>query len=299
MIRQTILSFAFILFSIRFVNACDACGCSVTTGGLGLLPQMHYNFVGMRWQHTVFHSVDEYDKSHNTTDQFDQVELWGRYYFGSRFQASAVVPYKMNTRTGENTLPVDISGLGDMAFYGFYSVIKKDQDENKPGHQLDVGAGIKVPTGHYDPIQDDKLPDNMNLGTASLDFIFQTIYSLKFKNSGITTNATYRVNTENKYGYRFGNRFAGSVYGYVQYDIKKLKLVPYGGIYLETISKDRYYDETPHGTGGHGLFGTLGLDFYLGKVTVGATFQQPFDQYYSDGQMAIQPKVSANVAYLF
>ena len=75
MIKRTILSSAFIIFSINVGISCDACGCSVSTGGIGLLPQMHYNFVGFRWQHTVFQSIEGYDKGDETRDQFNQFEF--------------------------------------------------------------------------------------------------------------------------------------------------------------------------------------------------------------------------------
>ena len=117
MIKQTTMVFALIMLSINYGKSCDACGCSVSSGGLGLLPQMQYNFVGMRWQRTVFRSHEGYDKGNETIDQFDQLELWGRYYLGNRFQLAAVVPYKMNTRTGVNTLPFELSGLG-----GYFSL---------------------------------------------------------------------------------------------------------------------------------------------------------------------------------
>ncbi len=299
MIKQIIISFAFIMLMVNSGMACDACGCSVSTGGIGLLAQMNYNFVGVRYQHTVFRSIDRYDKNHQTIDQFNQFELWGRYYLGSRFQLAAVVPYLVNDRSGINTLPVNLSGIGDISVSGIYSLIKTSPEENKPGHQLDIGAGVKLPTGKYDPIQDDKIPDNMNLGTNSFDFTAQTTYNLKFINSGITANAFYRFNTENQYGYQFGNRLTGSIYGYWKKDVKALKFVPFGGFYLEAISSDRLYGTHPHGTGGNGLFGTVGLDVYIGKMLVGATFQQPFQQNYSEGEVEISPRVSANVAYLF
>ena len=297
--RQTILVVALIICTINIGKSCDACGCSVSTGGLGLLPQMHYNFAGIRWQRTVFRSVEGYDKGNETIDQFDQFEVWGRYYLSDRFQMAAVIPYKMNTRSGNNTLPFELSGIGDISVFGFYSGIKTFPADNKPGHQLDLGFGVKTPTGKYNPIQDDKLPDNMNLGTASLDFIVQTTYTLKFERSGLTANATYRINTENRYNYKFGNRFTGNVYAYWQMDIKKTKLVPFGGIYLEHIAKDDLYGDHPHGTGGSGVFGTLGFDFYIGKFTVGSTFQSAFDQTYADDEMIMKPRFSINAAYLF
>ena len=58
MIKRTILGFAFIIFSINVGFSCDACGCSMSTGGIELLPQMHYNFVGFRWQRTAFQSIE-------------------------------------------------------------------------------------------------------------------------------------------------------------------------------------------------------------------------------------------------
>ena len=299
MIKRTILSSAFIIFSINVGISCDACGCSVSTGGIGLLPQMHYNFVGFRWQHTVFQSIEGYDKGDETRDQFNQFELWGRYYLGKRFQIAAVIPYKINTRSGKNTLPFELSGIGDISLFGIYSAVKTFPTENKLGHQLDFGFGIKAPTGKYNAIQDDKLPDNMNLGTASLDFNIQTTYTLKFQNSGITTNVRYRINTENKYNYKYGNRFTGSIYGYWQTNLDKVKFVPFGGVYLENIEKDELYGIHPHGTGGFGFFGTIGFDFYINKVSIGANLQHAFDQTYADGEMRMKPRVSVNIAYLF
>lgn len=68
--------FAFVILSINIWKSCDTCACSVSTGGIGLLPQMHYNFVGARWQYTIFRSVKEYNEGNETIDQFDQFEIW-------------------------------------------------------------------------------------------------------------------------------------------------------------------------------------------------------------------------------
>jgi hypothetical protein len=76
----------FILFVFIFIEtnliACDICGCGSGSYYIGLMPQFHKNFVGIRYRYSIFDS--HLGHSHHgifaTQETFRTTEIWGRFY---------------------------------------------------------------------------------------------------------------------------------------------------------------------------------------------------------------------------
>ncbi len=93
-----------------------------------------------------------------------------------------------------------------------------------------MGAGLKLPAGKYNvnfknastPDLQELLGDvNSEMGTGSLDFIANTIYTIQFKRFGISTTANYKINSSNKSDFKFGDRFTINSFAYYQAALNK------------------------------------------------------------------------------
>ncbi len=297
--RQIFLALVFVCLLPAALWSCDACGCSAAGNGIGLLSDTRSNLVGVRWQRIGFQGGHYDHGGALTQDLVQRVELWGRYFISPNLQINASIPYVFNERSGEETIPFTIDGLGDVQLSVVYTLLNRSPLGTEWGHRVELGAGVKLPTGDYNPIQDDRLPDNMNLGTASLDWFFNATYILSQTRFGWSNNVSYRLNTENKYNYRFGNQFIVQSYAYYRLKSKQWQLVPYAGAYTELISQDELRGSSAHGTGGEGLFATVGIDIYFDQLNLSANGQIPVLQHYSDGEVEANSRFNISLAFLF
>ena len=83
--------------------ACDACGCGVGSYQFGILPQQTKNFVGIRYQTKSDESTPYHDLQ--TKEQFQSIEIWGRFYPLKKVQVLALVPVNYNRQEIKIRLP--------------------------------------------------------------------------------------------------------------------------------------------------------------------------------------------------
>lgn len=267
--------------------ACDICGCGVGSYYIGILPEYNKRFVGLRYQHKTLqtHLGPQGNVTPLSTDEtYQSAELWGGWNFGKRFRTLAFIPYNFNQRSSQANTG-NKQGLGDIALMGYYNLFTQSNTLNSKllVHSLWLGAGVKLPTGKYEPserlaIQEN--PNNFQLGTASTDFTLNAAYDIRLNDLGLNLNANYKINTENKYGYRYGNKLSTNALLYYKFRLfHQLTIAPNAGILYETATKDmeqgKYEMDV---SGGYSTALVTGFELAVSKFSVGANYQNVIGQ---------------------
>lgn len=307
--KRIILLLLCISTGIYEARACDICGCGVGSYYIGILPDFKKRFIGLRYQYKTLrsHLGPGGSTSYLTTDEIYQTaELWGGWNIGKRFRVLGFVPVNFNSRENQG-ITTHKSGIGDVAVVGYYQLL--DQQHTTANNKLLVqslwiGGGIKLPTGKYMPAEhqeNEDTPNNFQLGTASTDFTLNAMYDVRLMDLGINANVSYKINTNNRYDYQYGNKFTANVLAY--YKIRaaqQITIAPNAGVLYETAAKDqearKYAVDI---SGGHSLLATMGVEATLGTISVGGNFQPVISQQLADQRIKAGNRAMVHVTYLF
>ena len=264
----------------KYTNACDVCGSAMGGTSLGILPQYHKHFIGMQYAQRNFtsaHTILGQSETSYSTERFKTLELRGRFYLGKKIQLFILAPLQANAQT-ENGITTKINGLADVSTFATYTILQ-NAGKGLWKHQLQVGGGVKLPTGSFNTL--DKagiLNPNIQLGSGSLDFLVNAFYITRYKKIGWSNGMQYKINTRNANGYLFGNRYAWNSALFYWKEIKKITLLPQLGVQEEYASIDHHQQLSMGLSGGNTLSGVAGVDVYYQKITVGIGMQQPLQQ---------------------
>jgi len=290
-------------------RACDICGCGVGSYYIGILPEFKKRFLGLRYQYKTLrsHLGPGGTTSYLTTDEtYQTAELWGGWNIGKRFRILGFLPVNFNSRENQGAT-MRKSGIGDIAVIGYYQLLDKQQTilNNKLLIQsLWIGGGIKTPTGRYEPaerLENEDTPNNFQLGTASTDFTLNAMYDVRLMDVGINTNVSYKINTTNRYDYRYGNKFSANILAYYKIRVaEKMTIAPNAGVLYETAAKDKEDKKyTTDISGGYSLMATTGIEATVGSFSVGANFQPVISQRLADQRVKAGNRGMVHVTYLF
>ncbi|MXV49762.1 transporter [Pedobacter sp. HMF7647] len=295
-------------FSFASTFACDICGCGVGSYYLGILPQFNKRFIGLRYQYKTLttHISPDGQTSYLTSDEkYQTAELWGGFNFGSKFRLLYFIPYNFNERQSIE-LSGSKNGLGDVAFMGYYNLLDKKQTLGSSllVQSLWVGAGIKLPTGKYEPLEKDLVdesPNNFQLGTGSTDFTLNAAYDIRLMDFGVDVNLNYKINTNNRYDYRYGNKFTTNALAYYKFRVAKtLTIAPNAGVLYETSAQDteeKIYKIDV--SGGYSLSLIGGLEASFNRFSVGGNYQNVASQNLAGGSVKAGDRflIHASVAF--
>lgn len=304
-----------ILFSLSFIpqaRACDICGCGVGSYYLGILPDFNKRFIGLRYQHKslLTHLGPTGNRTPITADEtYQSMELWGAWNIGSRWRIMTILPYNFNTRyikgSGERGKK---DGLGDVVVMGYYKLLEKSTSTSADQlltHSLWIGGGIKAPTGKYDNAERSGVspdsPNNFQLGTASTDFMINLAYDIRLMDAGLNVNSTYKINTANKYDYRYANKFTANALLYYKFNIKnQVRIAPNAGIIYETQPKDVVYGQYDVAqSGGYSTTAVAGVEVNIGRISLGGNYQTPMGQQLADGRAKAGDRFMTHISYSF
>lgn len=289
------------------VFACDICGCGVGSYYIGILPDFNQEIIGLRHRYNSLrtHIGAGGVTSYLTTNEtYNTAELWGGWNISSKWRVMAYLPVNFDEKQNQgNTYRKN--GLGDAGAHVFYALVNK---RKKAGaklfvQSLYVGAGIKLPTGRYDRLQKELAAETVNtfqLGTGSTDFSANVMYDARLNDAGINATAGYKINTANKYAYRYGNKLSASLQGYYKLRLKhNLAIAPNTGILYEAAALDADEGTKMDVSGGRMLMGTLGLEAVFNKVSIGGSFQTPLSQYLAHGLVKAGNRAMLHASFLF
>jgi hypothetical protein len=292
------------MFSFISVNACEICGCGLGNYYIGMMPQFSHHFFGIRYQFRNFHTIMADDPAQFSHDYYKTVELWGGWNIGRKWQVIVLLPYNYIHQVSDDGI-TNNQGIGDIAAMLNYKIFDRISTlgKNKSiSQQLWFGAGIKVPTGKFNIDATDPAliaVANTQTGTASTDFMLNTMYNIRINKVGINSSASYKINTTNKDKYTFGNKFSAN--SYVYYAVKKdnLGIIPNIGALYENTSSNTLKKATVAQTGGHLFAASAGAELSYKKITVGVNMQLPISQNFSNGQTEMKVKGMMHVTFSF
>ncbi len=281
--------------------ACDACG-GPGSQFVGILPQFHRHFVGLRGHFRTFHTAHSPAEA-PTPEQFMTFEAWGRFYPTRRLQLFAFVPYNHFTRQVPNATAFVNHGLGDVSITANYLLINTGDSLLVPYKQsLVVGGGLKLPTGRFRDRSGEgqALLPNLQMSSGSVDFLLSANYTLRRGRFGTNVEAGARVNTPNADGYRLGHRVNAAVRAFWWQPLGRgYALMPQTGMLYDYGAQDRQDGSRVSMTGGGLLAASVGLDLYLGPILVGASGQLPLASDLNGGMVSPGSRWTVQLAVMF
>lgn len=301
--KKLITAIAVAFIGISSTQACEICGCGIGNYYLGLVPGFHHHFFGMRYQFRNFKTVMADDPSQFSKDYFKSVELWGGINLGKKVQLIGIVPVNFIHQVSDDGI-VNKNGLGDVAVLLNYKLFDKTSVSGKRNvnQQLWLGTGIKLPTGKFNiDVADPMLITlaNTQTGSASTDFMLNAMYNVTVNKFGINSNVSYKLNTENKDKYSFGNKFSSGLIAYYSLPKKGINFTPNVGISYENIATNKLQAQKVALTGGDLSLATAGLELGFKSFTIGGNVQLPVAQNFADGQTEAKLKGMAHITFSF
>lgn len=294
--RKYFLSFA-MLWSIHLL-ACDICGSSGSSI-LGVFPNNQLSFIGLKYRYSSSKTIHPSVLT-SANDYFQSIELTGRLVPIKQIQLFVIMPFQI-TKREEDYKVNHVLGLADVTLMGNYIFTNQDDSvQNRTTYFIALGGGVKLPTGKNNIIQNrNTLPQGIQLGTGSTDFIVNTAITLRFLKWGITNEINYRINTSNAKLYLNGNRFVISSRAYFPIKIQLFELIPQAGIDIEHAEID-YKNHLPvEHTGGMVYLANAEMNAYFKSISFGMKIQQPIYQSVNDGYTNSGARFTGQFNYYF
>ncbi len=298
------ISALLILLFPSLLHACDICGCGVGNNYIGILPDFHKHVFGLRYRYSSLLThvgVDGTTTYLTTKENYNTVEAWGGWNISKNIRIMASVPYSFNERTNQG-IEQSKNGIGDANVSGYYQLLNKRHtiSDKVLVQSLWLGGGVKLATGKYNPLDKASTTESANLfqlGTGSTDFMASAMYDIRLQDVGINITSTYKMNTANKYDYRYGNKLNANSQLYYKFRIKhKLLIAPNAGLQYETASTDKDNGFNVTVSGGNLLLGTAGVETSFGKLAIGANFQTPVSQQLANGIVKANDRMMLHIS---
>lgn len=280
---------------------CDTCGCSGNGGSMGFGTGLNNNFVGLRYIAQTYRSRDGiFANSPWIDESFNTVQLWTQLPVGKRFIVNAVLPYQFHTRIFSDDSEQHINGLGDATVLGFYQILKRTPDSIisiRPEHTLQLGGGVKVPTGTFDEGNlEGSVNPSFQLGTGSWDFLVGANYGMTYRNWGLSLMANYTIKTENDKEYRFGNQLNYALNAYKTYYFgNDVALTPQLGLGGEYFEENKAFGLAVNDTGGNAYFGKGGIEVNYRTYALGISTMLPISQNLNNSKVEVKNRLSVYV----
>jgi hypothetical protein len=276
---------------------CDACGCAASGGSMGFASMLNTNFLGIRYFNQSYKSTNGlYRNSPWYNENFNTAQIWARIPVMKSFQFSSLIPYHFHNREIE-TGGQSISGIGDITVLGMYTLFQTHNDSMIFVHNLQLGGGVKLPTGKFDEANYGSVNPSYQLGTGSWDYLLATEYSIKRKKFGLNALLNYVIKTENEKKYRFGNQFnyAGTFFYIHQKD--SFSLAPQIGFAGELYADNYQHGQKVRNTAGDIFMGKVGFEIGKDKFSFGTNVILPINQNLTGGRVEAKYRWSINLNY--
>lgn len=291
----------FLLISTSDVFSCDVCGCANGFSFAGILPQSNRTFLGLRYKNFSYISHPD-SKILQSKENFQQTELWFRFFPIQKVQLIGVIPYSFNKQFTASQTIVQ-TGISDPTILIQYALLNtlNDEENHSVNHILTVGGGIKAPLGkfNYDLTNLNEVANpNFQLGTGSWDEIFTIQHTMRFKRIGFSTELQYRLNGKNKNDYQFGNRNSIAFNTFYQlYLPKAIQLNPIASFSLENWDPDKRIGIKNDLTGGQMNWMGMGFDISQKRKAIQVMFQVPIHQRIGNGELQVEPRLFLQLNY--
>lgn len=293
--------YVLIFFGLLFqaAKACDVCGCAPAGNALNFLPEFQKHFVGIRYQYQGFRSLPHEDHTNTlpTTEHFYTLQAYGRLVIHQRLHLLAFVPYRVNQRSTESDA-LNLSGLGDITLQAQYLIFNNYGTNAKFRNALQVGAGLKLPSGKFDALDDGlMIHNNMQLGSGSFDFSANIIHTLRLKAWGLNTSMMYNRPGENVYQFRFGHQVNVNTRAFYLHEMKKSTLMPQVGCMYDVAGADYLRNVSQTHTGGNQWSLHAGADVYFKSFALGFQATRAIHEHMAEGHITSLTRFQCNLIY--
>jgi hypothetical protein len=234
------------------------------------LPNLNKHVIGVRYTYkNLFAETrslnDELDGM-RTDEKVNTMEVFGRFNLHKQVQLSVFLPFsyihEVSTISDHKK-----GGLGDMTFLLQYSVLDPLKCNGKQSkHQLRLGAGTKLPSGQFEQNASNLYNTSVQLGTGSFDFIFNTIYTYRYKKFGLNATAAYKLNTVNPQRYRFGNKVDGGANVFYVTEWKGVKFMPSLGVTYSHVFENYHNGLEVYASSSDIILSSISMDVYYKHV---------------------------------
>ncbi len=278
--------------------ACEICGASAGNYFIGPFPQFKKHFVGVRYTFRSFNSAIATDATEFSKDFYQTAEIWTGINLGQKWQILGFIPYNINRQDSDEGTS-QLSGLSDISLITNYTLLNISK-ELGISHRLWIGGGVKLPTGKFQPDANEELVPAANIqpGTGSFDWIINTLYALSFKEWGLNSTISYKIN-QSASAFQFGNRFHASAFLFRSTFTTWSTLNPNVGLLYEYVNANKFEGLEVEATGGQAFLASVGLETSVKRINLGFNIQLPIRQNFSDDQTKTKVRGMVNLTYNF
>jgi hypothetical protein len=223
-----------VLGTSGFKASAQSCCCTGMGSSYSILPNLDKHIIGAKWSYSRFHqskvSLNPDLNGVRYTEQVNTLELFGRFNLNRRFQLSVLIPVSAIHQYSrlDNT---HNAGLGDMSFVVQYALLDPLKCNGKKSkHQIRLGLGTKLPSGQFEKSKNDLYNTSVQLGSGSIDFLANAIYTYRYKKIGLNARAAYKLNTANPQTFRFGDKADAELNMFYVVKAGKLNFMPTAGL---------------------------------------------------------------------
>lgn len=283
------------LFSMLMLqaHACDVCGGGVSNYNPALFPYLSYNYVRMNYMHRTYHRYA--DKIKTGKEIYNSLLVSGQYSVTKRVQIAATVPLQSNKLNDPYQTTTE-RGIGDISLLANYKLWDKESAGNRQA--VMVGGGIKIPTGKSPSAEEDTKALNFQQGSGSMDYLLNTSYRISFDKLIFSAAASYKYNTQNNNGYRFGDMITTGITSIYRKELRDISIAPYLQLISEKQMKDADHHVLQDHSGGFVLYTGGGVDVNTKRSAFGINYQFAADQNLAHGEIIARPRISAHISFI-
>jgi hypothetical protein len=302
--KKIFIAIPLLIFSFTKAQGCDICGCGVGNFNPYMFPHLSKNFLSLGYQYRNYHThFFENGDEINNRERYNTFSISGQYSPVKGLQLMAVIPFQVNRQSGPEGNK-SLNELGDIILLANYKLWDHTSGtENKMVRQtLQAGGGIKLATGgyHFDESNEAHVGNsNFQAGSGSTDYLLNAYYSIRFKKFAFSNGVNYKINSTNKNGYQFGNRFQNVTQVKYIKDIGSFSIIPSAGIVIERMQEDKQdgVKVEANRTGGYNTQALLGVDINNKKWALGINYSASLKQNLAAGQINARPGLNIHLSY--
>src|SRR5215831_19142483 len=125
------------------------------------------------------------------------------------------------------------------------------------------------------------------------------MYNISFNKLGVNTTVNYKVNTENKEEYKFGNKLTAGSFAYYIFRLNQVIISPNVGLLYEHTNRSTLSGSKVDLTGGKIFQGSICTEVSFRSIAIGLSIQLPIAQNFAENQTKQKVKGVVHVSFAF
>lgn len=280
-------------------EACGPCGCGSSASYLGILPQFHRHFLGVRYtiqpQTNTLKPIPERHLFHNP-------EIWGRFFLHRRIQLLTQIPFQIiRGLEGPDAGQWVNRGMGDWRIQVNGIIIQTpDTVSSAWRHLLMAGGGLKLPTGVYNTLRNGQvLPPAFQAGTGSWDGLLSAFYTVRYSRWGLNTGLLSVFRQPNFQRYQASDQLLASALFFAWFSRHNWQVLPQLGWVWENLSAEKSQGTPVAYTGGHQGQVQAGCDLYWKHMVLSVSMLVPAVHRLNGGYLNPGVRLWSSLSYVF